>query len=634
MEAQTARRNDVDGLRAVAVLAVIVYHAFPKSLPGGFLGVDVFFVISGFVITSVIRSEMDAGRFSLWGFYARRIRRIYPALLVVIGATLLAGSWLMLPDSFAKLGESAGWAAIGFANLYFLSQVDYFAPDADTLPLLHTWSLGVEEQFYLAWPVLMLVLLPLALRFTKSRWVVPMFFVIIGVAVAAALIVREPELAFFSPFARAWELALGALAALSPRIGGGKLFATGATTGGLVLVGVALAIGQEGTGALPGLVLGCAGAALIVWPKVEAGIAARVLGSPLPLAIGLMSYSLYLWHWPLLVLMTNYYYFGMPVPAAAMVGYFAVLALLSIASWLLIETPFRKLRSSDIPTVGAGVLLAAAVVVGAWTVPGNAGFPARFPDSINDLAGLKVRGLPTPENANRPPLCFITSAVPGGASAYQTDKCISIDPQRPNVLLIGDSHAQHFSGAILDVFPDINFSFAMASGCKPVLDGPGQDRCTLLMKRVYGEFVVKNRFDAIILSGQWYKNEVDSVIESANLLRRYTDQVVILGPNGEYGEPLPALIAYGELRGRDLTKPNQRLVRPVDSEKAFDRSAYGDGVKYYSLLKLMCPDRNCRVWATSQRVPTLADANHFTGPAAVEMLQALRSEGLLASLVD
>jgi peptidoglycan/LPS O-acetylase OafA/YrhL len=632
MQAETARRNDVDGLRAVAVLAVIVYHAFPKALPGGFLGVDVFFVISGFVITSVIRSEMDAGRFSLWGFYARRIRRIYPALLVVIAATLLAGSWLMLPDSFAKLGESAGWAAIGFANLYFLSQVDYFAPGADTLPLLHTWSLGVEEQFYLVWPVLMLVLLPIALRFTKARWVVPMFFVIVGIAVATALIVREPELAFFSPFARAWELALGALAALSPRIGG-KLVATASTAIGLVLVAVALVVGQEGTNALPGLVLGCAGAALVVWPKAEADIVARILGSSLPLAIGLMSYSLYLWHWPLLVLLINYYYFGMPVPAAAMVGYFAVLTLLSIATWLLIETPFRKLRSGDIPTVGAGVALAAAVVVGAWTVPGNAGFPARFPDSINELSGLRVLGLPTPENGKRP-LCWITSAVAGGASAYQADKCISIDPSRPNVLLIGDSHAHHFSGAILDVFPEINFSFAMASGCKPVLGGPGQDRCTRLMDRVYAEFVVENRFDAIILSGQWTKDDTPAAIKSANLLRSYTDHIVILGPNGEYSEPLPALIAYSELRGHDLTKPNQRLVRPVDAERAFEAVLYGDGVEYYSLLTLMCPDRNCRVWTPGLRVPTLADENHFTGPAAVEILRVLRRQGLLAGLFD
>src|SRR5690606_33523639 len=158
-----AWRADVDGLRAVAVLAVVAYHAFPGLVPGGFVGVDVFFVISGFLITALLRDELAAGgRIRLGHFYVRRIRRLFPALVLVLAACLAAGWWLLVPADYAALGRHAAASAGFLANLAFWLEADYFAPAADTLPLLHLWSLGVEEQFYLAWPLLLLLGLRLA----------------------------------------------------------------------------------------------------------------------------------------------------------------------------------------------------------------------------------------------------------------------------------------------------------------------------------------------------------------------------------------------------------------------------------------------------------------------------------------
>src|SRR5215467_4985312 len=150
-------RADIDGLRGISVLAVVAFHAFPDLAPGGFVGVDVFFVISGFLISGIIFDEMRSGTFSLRSFYARRIRRIFPALVLVLAATAIAGWWILLPQDMLRLGKQLLASAAFVANLYFWFQSGYFAPDAHSVPLLHLWSLGVEEQFYIVWPLLLLI---------------------------------------------------------------------------------------------------------------------------------------------------------------------------------------------------------------------------------------------------------------------------------------------------------------------------------------------------------------------------------------------------------------------------------------------------------------------------------------------
>ncbi|MGE3248581.1 MAG: acyltransferase family protein, partial [Beijerinckiaceae bacterium] len=211
----TYYRADIDGLRAIAVLLVLAFHAkLTPALSGGFIGVDVFFVISGFLITSIIRREIQAGSFSILGFYERRIRRIFPALTAVILACIVAGLILLPPQQMRDLARSA-LSAIGFySNFHFLSQMGYFQPDVDTLPLLHTWSLGIEEQFYVVAPLLVLFLLTKAPRLERP--------VLIGIAIlsfayAVWLVGRDRDTAFYVPMTRAWELLIGALLATGMR---------------------------------------------------------------------------------------------------------------------------------------------------------------------------------------------------------------------------------------------------------------------------------------------------------------------------------------------------------------------------------------------------------------------------------
>src|SRR5207237_2941721 len=204
--ASAAYRPDIDGLRAVSILAVVWYHAFPSSVPGGFVGVDIFFVISGFLITRIIVGELATNSFSIIAFYRRRIRRIFPALILILATTCAVGWLVLLPRDFKLLGDNIVGGAGFFANVVQLRGRDYFAPDASTNPLLHLWSLGIEEQFYIFWPLLLVVL--------NGRLFRVMVIAAMAIASMAAnlyLVADHQTIAFYSPVTRAWELLAGAL---------------------------------------------------------------------------------------------------------------------------------------------------------------------------------------------------------------------------------------------------------------------------------------------------------------------------------------------------------------------------------------------------------------------------------------
>lgn len=668
-------RPDIDGLRAVAVVAVILHHVSFSWLPAGFLGVDIFFVISGFLITSLVRAEIEAGTFSLLTFYARRIRRIYPALLVVIVVTLLAGSWLMLPDSFYLAGQSAVWAAFGLSNLYFLSQVDYFSPDADTFPLLHTWSLGVEEQFYFVWPLLMALALPLFVRSKGARVLLPLSIVVASLTYAWWLRSHDTSALFFLPFARAWELALGAVAAFAPPLRG-RVSSFVVSLIGIAAVALALVVGRPGP--LPPLMIACVGATLIVWPRAQLDPVARLLGSRVPRFVGLVSYSAYLWHWPILILLRSYFYFGEIVPVAGLVAYFVAVGAISVLSWRFIEMPFRRKGGGrGAIAVGSGVVVAAVVALAAMSIVWTAGYPQRFPPEVSELAkapvppvaapaasapvqvapaapvqtaapGAAIQSAETDASPSAPTVaavrestvddatlrrCWVGNSTVGGASAYTADRCIVMDPDRPNVLVIGDSHANQYRGAFPDMFPEISFSFAAASGCKPVLGTTGTDYCVDLMRRMLEVEVAENRFDAVVLSAMWRDAEIaEAALATAEYLRTYTNRIVVLGPNNEYRKPLPELLAYGALRGKDLATKNERMKAPRESDAAFKASDLPPQTSYFAPLDIICPEGLCRSRTDSGR-PMLMDKDHLSSAGTREVLSALRAQGLFDDLL-
>ena len=293
-------RPDIDGLRAVAVLSVVIFHAFPEYLGGGFIGVDVFFVISGFLITSLILREQKEERFSLRHFYARRIRRLFPALSLVLGFGLIAG-WICLNFmEYKQLTKHTGSSAIFITNFMLLREAGYFDNAADTKPMLHLWSLAIEEQFYLAWP--------LVLMFFKRlpRWLFPVLVVLLlsSLTYSLSLVFKgDLEHDFYSPLSRSWELLLGASLAfgVSRQAAIPTAWRNMAGWVGLVLVFMSACFLDKsmpfpGYWALPPTL----GAALILFAGMQSNVNRALLASRPLVAIGLISYPLYLWHWPLL----------------------------------------------------------------------------------------------------------------------------------------------------------------------------------------------------------------------------------------------------------------------------------------------------------------------------------------------
>src|SRR5882724_1177692 len=418
-------RPDVDGLRAVAVMLVLNFHAFPEAMPGGFIGVDVFFVISGFLITGIIARELDLKRFSLAGFYARRIRRIFPALITVLCAVLMLGWLWMLPAAYAQLGGDVFASAAFFANVALLLQSGYFDLESAKKPLLHLWSLGIEEQFYLFWPLLLMLAVRLRLSIVAMASILGIGSFLLNVA----LIGSDPVATFYLPFTRAFELLAGAVLVR----GWNWVSQTGTASNLRAAIGIALIAVAAGVldthRAFPGwwAVLPVAGTTLLL-SAPAAWVCRTVLASRPLVWIGLISYPLYLWHWPLLVFFAIIKFGPLTLPEREFILLGS--ALLAWSTYWFIERPFRFGAPSPrkIFVLCAGLVLVA--LAGAAIVWGR-GLDFRLPAEIRAMADV-----PTQNSKWRFHQCLLDLSQ----QMSFADACVD-RTRRPLVLFWGDSTA-------------------------------------------------------------------------------------------------------------------------------------------------------------------------------------------------
>lgn len=385
-----AYRADIDGLRAIAIAGVLAFHLNENSLTGGFVGVDVFFVISGFLISSIINRDLCAGQFSIIRFYERRIRRIFPALLVVIAAVLAVGILQLLPLDLMALGKSVRYAILGFSNVHFLHETeDYFNESVSQIPLLHTWSLGVEEQFYLLFPFLLAV----SYRYLKSPRLrlLPVALVFVFSLAASAWVVQtHPMKGFFLLPFRAWEMMLGALLALVPLPSPGRRLNQGIGLAGMgMIIGSMWFFGKSTV--FPGLsaLVPCGGAAMVIFAGRQPSCwVARLLSLKPVVFLGLISYSVYLWHWPLIAFAK----YSMPYDGKVMAVIAAASLLLGYLSWRFVERPFRHQgrgsRKMVFSAWGAATLV---FIGGCLLISRNDGFPDRFPWKVTYLLSFKEK---------------------------------------------------------------------------------------------------------------------------------------------------------------------------------------------------------------------------------------------------
>jgi peptidoglycan/LPS O-acetylase OafA/YrhL len=342
MEPGLRYRRDIDGLRAIAVLSVVFFHAGLSGFSGGFVGVDIFFVVSGYLITSIIFRRLEADRFSIAWFYERRIRRIIPAFIVMVAATAVGATISLFPNDLIEFGRSAFAAALFASNFFFASRAGYFAPAHETMPLLHTWSLGVEEQFYIVWPLMLWACFRLG--FQRILGVIVFILAAASLSYAEWAVRNEdPDLVFFLPQARAWELMLGAMLALGmvPELRARWIREALAVLGAALL---AFGITQFSAHTpFPGLwaTIPALGAAFVLHTGRQADTAiSKLLGLWPCVFIGLISYSVYLWHWPLFAFAKVY--LGHSPGEGVMLALIIATIIIATASWWFVERPFRQ----------------------------------------------------------------------------------------------------------------------------------------------------------------------------------------------------------------------------------------------------------------------------------------------------
>jgi peptidoglycan/LPS O-acetylase OafA/YrhL len=636
-------RADIDGLRAVAVLLVIFFHMglrpapavlswiashvsrtlaarIALGVPGGFVGVDIFFVISGFLIGGILLREQATGTFSIVRFYERRVRRILPALLAVLLFTLIAGYAALLPYEFRELGVSVIAAIFSASNFFFLRHSGYFEPTALSKPLLHTWSLAVEEQFYLVFPLLLLALhrtRKIMMRLSIALLALCSF------AFSAYQVHARPDAAFYLPLARGWELLLGVLVAMqivpAPRA---QRLRDAASIAGLGLIAAAALLLTTAT-PFPGpsALLPCGGAALIIYAGINGpSLAGRWLSLKPVVFVGLISYSLYLWHWPLL-LANKYEYFSF----LRLNSWWLFLLMLgvSVLSWRFVEQPFRAGRfrpGRKLLFVGAAVAVSLVSAVGLWAYRSN-GVPQRFPAALLEIAAYPERGSKDPQWDNG---CFIY-----GDHSRLNAGCLEPKAGVSHLLLLGDSHAAHLRDGLSAALPAIQIEEAAAANCTPLLSSlQSKDAlCRGLTQRIFQSFLRENHPDVVLLSGFWQTRDLASLGETIDQLHREGQRVYVFGPSPAYDQPLPILLINASHR-HDASLPMRHLDPSAPQFAAFDaemeKVAQVHGAeRYISLRRLLCKDGACMEYVRPG-VPVEFDASHFTAAGSEWVAAQLR----------
>jgi peptidoglycan/LPS O-acetylase OafA/YrhL len=621
-------RADIDGLRAVAVLSVLAFH-YGAPLPGGFIGVDVFFVISGFLITQILQAEIQAGVFSALGFYDRRMRRILPALLVMLVAVLFAGRVLSLPGDYRAIAASSAAASFAVSNFYFLGNTGYFDQAADLMPLLHTWSLAVEEQFYVAWPLLLF-----AIAADRTRRIIVVLvsaLVLIGLTVSIVWFKVDAKAAFFMALPRAWELALGALLVYLPPLP--RSLSETSTTLGLALI--ALGFWKITPQAFPGpaALLPCVGAALVIWPGERKTIVSYWLSLLAP--VGLISYSLYLWHWPVWVFFRIYINNEQPRISEA-IALAVTSIVLAALSWLFVERPFRKMRWPASRTIGAGLGASTLLFCTSAYVDSADGLPRRLPSDYVAMRSLDVMwewpcaALDLVKSSPLPTCSFGAPWKPGVRKA----------------MLWGDSNAEMLAPIVEVGASAAGVSVASVKYCPAVLDGDATRRrsepnagynaqCHKIYREVFEALASEHDIQTVILAGSWnyllpaldgedrasvFRTALDNTVRRLLALNK---RIVIITSIPQWsGDPIPcALLASALPRrpcneqqlhlphgGYDVSKgaagaalravvaahPQVLLIDPVDSlcngtdclTRLNDEFLYRDGVHFRRNLSL------------------------------------------------
>lgn len=640
-------RLDIDGLRAVAVMAVVVHHLSAQFLPGGYVGVDVFFVISGYLITGIISREMQEGSFTFARFYERRVRRIFPALFSVLAVTLVAGYLLLLPSDFAASLRATAGTLLFSSNIVFWREMmaGYFAATDSMLnPLLHTWSLAVEEQFYVGFPFLLLI----CFRYFP-RYLVPALLATAITSLAASawfLETKSVAVFFLSPF-RAWELMAGSLLAVGavPPINSRPLREILSFLG-LVGIGFACVV-YDGKTRFPGLtalVPVLASVALIHVGGCGGSLVTRFLAWRPMVFIGLISYSLYLWHWPLIVFWR--YSTGMEPLEPYIPALFVFSLILAALSYRFIERPFRRPGGFSRRAVFLrGALVSMVLLAGAGLGIMRDGFSTRFSPEVNQLDAARAPIVPHVNCSDR----------------FKEPWCTLGENKPPEILLWGDSHSLAWAPALERSLSKAKLSaaFVTSGACPPLfgINNISNKGCADLTENVKRYLRENSRVNKVILSAYWgtyFKNGSPVTFDSGGVKHRDIEaaqmalaatlewlhdngnQVVLLGPVPSYDKSVPLALALEVATNRKLLvssagyqhKKHEPFFDVVTNFKTKPWFSFMDPIEW------MCSDECI---AIDGAVRLYRDAHHLSVAGALmfeeKLAESIRVNNLSASSI-
>ena len=563
-------RLEIDGLRAIAVLAVIFYHLDSSLVKGGYLGVDIFFVITGYLITSIIIKQQEKNEFKLVKFYERRIRRIIPILLVIIIISYLLNFSFMFPGQLIDLSNSILATLFFVSNFYFWMHIDYFNPIASNSPLLHTWTLAVEEQFYLVFPIF---LISVSHFKKKNTLYLIIIFSILSFLLSLLIFEHHSSVNFYFTFTRAWEILIGSICAylqVNKKTNLNIFFCYI----GSILVLISLSLFEEKTSFPPYMnLVPVIGTSLIILFSYKENLFIRLLSSKIMVKIGLISYSLYLWHhiiFSFLILYFNkqYLIYGL-----------LITFLISFYSWKYIEQPVRNQKNISFKALLMTVSSLCFIIISICVLTHYYnGFPKRF----------------SPENQN---LVNQRLSVNGKYTARSFKKFLNkpfIDNTRKNILIIGDSFGQDLSNILNTTSINNKYEIStliFAHHCKKIfkndLMNSVNKACVHKQKNdeVYNK--LKEKADIVFLAINWNLNQYKRSFEALEELKKFgKGKIIILGIKDFGHIQIKDLIKIPIEKRKDVIFKPSKVVIEIDS--FLTRTLNKD---YLNQFKIICKNK-------------------------------------------
>ena len=532
--------------------------------------------------------------------------------------------FLLLPAEYLRLAWSTLFAAFSMSNVYFSNHIGYFDAPAGTQILLHTWSLGVEEQFYLVFPLLVL----LTTRYAPKFLVLCLGLLWIGsFGLSAVGAFENPQSTFFLAPARAWELLLGVLLAIQPW--------TAALSGrprnlmallGVAMIGVSIFVYSVET-PFPGAaaLVPCAGAALIIAAGQSGdSLVRRMLSLPPIVFIGLISYSLYLWHWPVIIFeRSDAEFLNTPTRVLIIVYSFA----LAILSWQFVEKPFRRAKSvPDAQVIVRGLVGVGVLAIAAGFIIVNDGFVARFSPAARAYAGYLDYG----QTHFREGSCFVVG--PSTFLNFDREKCLRREDGRQNYLLIGDSHAAQLWYGLSELLDGVHVLQATTAGCKPQFAQAKAQAtsCSRMMDYVFSDYLANNRVDRLLVAGRWVQNDLPRLEEVLNWARSRNMPVTLFGPMVEYDQALPRILAVAAQNNTPLAAESHRIKSNMALDSELGAIATKYSATYVSYYKLLCPTADWCVTTTPDGSPLEFDTDHLTKQGSLLVVRKMIEAGQLS----